>query len=63
MDDEYDKAVYEGPYALYKAEVSGQYVVEQIFTVNKDLRMPTSQERFDTFKKSIAVTRCDMRKT
>ena len=51
MDDDYDKAVYEGPYAIHKAEVSGQYVVEQIFTVNKDLKMPTSQERFDTFKK------------
>ena len=49
-EDEYDAAVYRGPYAMYKYEVSGQNIVEQIFTVKKDLRMPTSQERFETFK-------------
>lgn len=49
-DDEYDAAVYRGPYAMYKWEVAGQNIVEQTFTVNKDLRMPTSQERYEAFK-------------
>ena len=48
-EDEYDNAVYKGPFAAYKSRW-GQYAVyERQYELVKDLKMPTKKERVDEF--------------
>lgn len=51
-DDEWDSKVYKGPFSIYKmhAGKGKKYVYEHRYEVIKDLKMPTSKERFDAFK-------------
>lgn len=61
-DDEWDSAVYKGPFLKYKVLYQGaKFAVEHQYEVVKDLKMPTKQERIDEFislyskKKDIVV--------
>lgn len=48
-DDEWDSAVYKGPFAYYKMKTGMNWVYEHQYEVAQDLRMPTSKERLDEF--------------
>lgn len=48
-DDEWDRTVYKGPFALYKVQEGKRYVYEHQYETVKDLKMPTSKERIDEF--------------
>jgi len=50
-NDEWDNAVYKGPFSTYLKRYKGaQLVTEHQYEVVKDLKMPTRQERIDEFK-------------
>ena len=49
--DKWDSKVYKGPFSVYKAESTNKFIYEHLYEVVKDLKMPTSKERFDEFIK------------
>ena len=50
--NEWDRAVYRGPFSYYKNKYfGGALTFEHYFETTKDLKMPTSDERFDEFVK------------
>lgn len=51
-NDSWDRKVYNGPFSYYKNEATGgKLTFEHSYEVVKDLKMPTSAERFDEFVK------------
>lgn len=50
-DDKWDEKVYNGPFSLYKGQSTGYLTSRHSYEVVKDLKMPTSAERFDEFVK------------
>lgn len=49
--DSWDSKVYEGPFSVFKSQTTGMRMNKHTYEVTKDLRLATSQERFDEFKK------------
>lgn len=50
-DDDWDRKVYNGAFSYYKNQMTGRLTFEHSYEVVKDLKMPTSAERFDEFVK------------
>lgn len=48
-DDAWDSSVYKGPFAVYLMQTKGLEVFEHQYETIKNLKMPTSNERFDEF--------------
>lgn len=48
-DDAWDRSIYRGPFSYYKNDITGKLTFEHSYEVVKDLKMPTSAERFDEF--------------
>lgn len=49
-EDEWDRSVYKGPFSVFKVEYAGKrFIAEHSYETVKDLKIPTKQERVDTF--------------
>lgn len=49
-EEEWDNKVYKGPFAVYCIKRGAQWLAEHEYETTKDLKMPTSKERYDMFK-------------
>lgn len=50
-ENEWDSAVYRGPFSVYKSN-RGQFLLKDVsYEVTRDLKMPDSKERYEAFKK------------
>ena len=49
-DDEWDSAIYKGPFSIYKIRCGAKWLVEHQYETVSDLTMPTKKDRISEFK-------------